>query len=36
LPLPVNDFPLDRDASPPCFIAGGIGITPMIGMATRR
>jgi ferredoxin-NADP reductase len=30
--LPVNDFPLDPDA-PSLLLAGGIGITPMIGMA---
>jgi ferredoxin-NADP reductase len=30
--LPVNDFPLDPD-TPSLLLAGGIGITPMIGMA---
>ncbi|PCH71638.1 MAG: oxidoreductase [Rhodobacteraceae bacterium] len=31
---PKNDFPLD-DTAPAILIAGGIGVTPMISMATR-
>ncbi len=30
---PQNDFPLDADAENPVLIAGGIGITPITGMA---
>ena len=32
--VPKNDFPLQTDA-PAVFLAGGIGVTPMISMATR-
>ncbi|MEM7270936.1 MAG: PDR/VanB family oxidoreductase [Pseudomonadota bacterium] len=31
---PKNDFPLDSEASPAVLIAGGIGVTPLISMAT--
>lgn len=32
---PSNDFPLDENAPFNVFIAGGIGITPMLGMIAR-
>ncbi len=31
---PTNDFPLQTPTSPPLFIAGGIGVTPITGMLT--
>lgn len=33
--LPKNGFPLSRRAVPRVLVAGGIGITPMVGMAER-
>jgi len=32
---PRNNFPLDESAQYSCFIAGGIGITPLLSMAHR-
>lgn len=32
---PINDFPLHEDAPLSIFIAGGIGVTPFVSMATR-
>jgi ferredoxin-NADP reductase len=32
---PVNDFPLEDDAAMSVFIAGGIGVTPIVSMAHR-
>lgn len=33
--LPRNNFPLDSEASHTMLLAGGIGITPLLGMASR-
>ncbi|MDO4683120.1 MAG: PDR/VanB family oxidoreductase [Lautropia sp.] len=33
---PRNDFPLHEGADPALLVAGGIGVTPLISMATRR
>jgi vanillate O-demethylase ferredoxin subunit len=33
--MPVNDFPLDETAAESVFIAGGIGITPILSMIRR-
>lgn len=34
--LPRNDFPMHEGQDPAVLVAGGIGVTPLISMATRR